>query len=387
MRLFLLFMIAFPLHSAVAQSPQLYDSKNFKLQTDLPKEDAEELLEKLETMLVLVSKYWAVPNRQKIECVVVADLRNWSGTPIDPRALPSLKANAGITFSDFRRRGNRTSIRAVAFGVARTSIVQHEAVHAYAYYAFGHCGPPWYAEGMAEMGSYWIEGDTTVTAPRHVTEYLRRSKPRKVKEITTGETGKIGSWQNYCWRWALCHLLATNKNYSKKFRPLGLAMLTKKKGSFSSTYGKQLRELEFEYGFFLKHVQPGFDAERCSWDWDARFRKLKPTKSVRFVIRADRGWQASRVRLEAGQKYKLTAEGSWQLTKDGEPVSASGTNNSGQLVGVVMTKMKLGEPFVIGEEHEYMPRVTGDLYLRCGDAWNSLGDNSGEISVSAEKVE
>ena len=387
MRLFLLFLIVFPLHAAIAQSPQLYDSKNFKLQTDLPKQDAEELLEKLETMLVLVSKYWAVPNRQQIECVVVADLQNWSGTPIDPRALPSLQSKAGITLSDFRRRGNRTSIRAVAYGVDRTSIVQHEAVHAYSYYAFGHCGPPWYAEGMAEMGSYWIEGDTTVTAPRYVTEYLRRSKPRTVKEITKGKTGTVGSWQNYCWRWALCHLLATNKNYSKKFRPLGLGMLTKKKGSFSATYGKQSRELEFEYSFFLKHVQPGFDVERCSWDWDARFRKLKSAKPVRFDIRADQGWQASGVRLEPGQKYKLTADGKWQLTQDDEPVSANGTGNSGQLVGVVMTKMKLGEPFVIGEKSEYLSRVAGDLYLRCGDAWNSLADNTGEISVSVEKVE
>ena len=45
------------------------------------------------------------------------------------------------------------------------------------------------------------------------------------------------SWQNYAWRWALCHLLETNPNYTKKFRPLGLGMLMKQPVSFEQTYG------------------------------------------------------------------------------------------------------------------------------------------------------
>lgn len=390
MRLLLLnLLLLLPIGSVFAQGPQQYKSKNFDLRTDLPKEDAEELLEKLETMIGIISKYWAVRNRKQIECFVVADLKNWPANSIDQRAIPSIRSGAGITLADFRRRGSRTSIRAVAYSAARTSVVQHEAVHAYSYYAFGHCGPQWYAEGMAEMGAHWKEGATEVTAPRYVTEYLRRSKPRTVRDITAGETGKVGSWQNYAWRWALCHLLANNTNYATKFRPLGLTMLAKKRGSFSATYGKQLKEMEFEYGFFLKHMEPGFDVGRCSWDWDTRFRKLKPETSTSVTITADKGWQASAVSVEEGRRYKFKATGMWKLDDDADELTADGDGSAlsfGRLEGVTMANLQLSEPFPLGTSGEFVAKESGDLYLRCRDKWTSLGNNSGEVMAIVEVV-
>lgn len=382
--LVLLLLIAAAAGPVRGQAPARYESTNFTLSTDLPEEKAEELLEKLETMLGIISRYWAVPNRQKIECVVVANLKNWPAGSIDPRALGSIQTGGGITLADYRRRGNRTSIRAVAYAVARTGTVQHEAVHAYSYYAFGTCGPQWYAEGMAEMGSHWVEGETKVTAPRYVTEYLRRSERRSVAEITKGETARVGSWQNYAWRWALCHLLANNKNYARKFRPLGLSMLSRRKGSFSATYGNQMRELEFEYDFFLRHVQPGFDVSRCSWDWDTRFRKLKPGRDTRTSVRADAGWQATGVRVEPGLSYTFQADGSWQLTPDGEKLSADGdraADGTGRLEAVVMVRRTLREPFPLGSSGTFQAKDGGDLYVRCKDAWNSLHDNSGLMTL------
>lgn len=370
---------------ARADAPRKYDSKNFIVQTDLPEDEAKQLLQKLETMLVLVSKYWAVPNRQKIECVVIKDFKNWTNTPIDERAVASLRARAGVTLADFKRRGSRVSMRAVAYSIAKTSVVQHEAVHAYSYYAFGHCGPQWYAEGMAEVGSYWVEGETRVTAPRYVTRYLSRTKRRPIREITTGDTARVGSWQNYAWRWALCHLLANNTNYSKRFRPLGLSMLAKKKGSFSSTYGNQIRELEFEYNFFLDHVAPGFDVGRCSWDWDTRFRKPKPGKTITAGIKADRGWQASKVRVQEGQRYKLSSRGEWKLTEAGDAVVPG--EPTAPIAAVVMKpKLQLGEPFDVPRSGEFTAKESGDLYLRCADEWTKLNDNSGEATVAIQLV-
>ena len=384
-----LFLLSAPTtHALSAQQdpPRKYESKNFSVLTDLPEEEAQELLKKLETMLGLISKYWAVPNRKQIECVVVKDLSNWANTPIDQRAIPSLRAKAGITLFDYKRRGNRVSAQAVAYAYGKTSFVQHEAVHAFSYYSFGHCGPLRYAEGMAEVGSYWVEGETRVTAPQYVTQYLRRSKRRSVKEVTTGKTARVGSWQTYAWRWALCHLLANNPNYAKRFRPLGLSMLAKKKGSFSATYGKQLKELEFEYNFFLDHVAPGFDVGRCSWDWNARFRKLKEGKSTAVEIKADQGFKPSRVRIEEGRRYKVSSRGEWKLTKDGDAVTPGDV--VAPIEAVVMNgRLELGQPFDVGRAGEFTAKESGDLYLRCGDDWTKLNDNSGEATITVQLIE
>jgi hypothetical protein len=360
------------------------------MRTDVPKDEAEELLKKLETMLAIISRYWGVPNRRQIECVVVKDLSKWPAGSIDPRAMPAMRAGQGITLADFQRRGNQVRAQAVAYSAARTSTVQHEAVHAFSYYSFGHCGPEWYSEGMAEMGSHWVEGASSVTAPRHITQYLRRSEPKSVKDITTGKPGKATSWRDYAWRWALCHLLANNENYSRKFRPLGLNMLAKKRGSFTGTYGKQLKELEFEFEFFLNHVQPGFDANRCRWDWGARFKQPKPGKPFRSTVKADRGWQPSGVRVEEGQSYRLTAEGSWKLEEESDAITFTGTkigSDQGGIEAVIMNRMDLTEPFAVDDSGSFTAVESGDLYIRCRDNWNALADNSGEVTVLIETTE
>lgn len=374
---------------AHAQQPTIYKSKNFVIKTDLPKDKADELLKKLETMLALVSKYFAVPNRKAIECIVVADLRNWPNGSIESSGLESIRRGGGVTNMRGRIRGNRTQIQVSVFSVAKQTTVQHEAVHAYCYQAFGTCGPQWYAEGMAEMGAYWVEGKTEVTAPRYVTEYLRRSPPRSIKEIVAGKTGMVGSWQNYTWRWALCHVLANNKNYSKKFYPLGMSMLTRKKGSFSGTYGNVEKELEFEYRFFLKHVQPGFDVARCSWDWRSARKMKVGAKPKSTSVDADRGWQSLRVEVEAGATYRFSTKGDWKVNEESGRITADGDGSRhrlGLLEAVTMDDYKLEAPFALGKSGEFTARESGDLYARCRDDWSGLSNNSGRIDVTIERV-
>ena len=58
-------------------APRNVQSRHFLLHTDLNDSDAKDLLERLETMLELISAYWARPNQKMIECYVVKDLKNW----------------------------------------------------------------------------------------------------------------------------------------------------------------------------------------------------------------------------------------------------------------------------------------------------------------------
>ena len=72
-------------------APADYRSKNFLIHTDLPAEEARDLLERLEKMLVIISTYWASPNRSVIECYVVKDLANWPAGSLHPAGMQSVE--------------------------------------------------------------------------------------------------------------------------------------------------------------------------------------------------------------------------------------------------------------------------------------------------------
>ncbi|MCA9113539.1 MAG: hypothetical protein KDA79_00520 [Planctomycetaceae bacterium] len=376
-----------------AQSgPQDYKSANFLLHTDLPKEEAGELLERLEKMLALISRYWGQPNRQVIECYVVRDLSKWPPGVLDPSGVASIRARAGVTITQKVTLGNRFQAKAVVYAVADRGTPQHEAVHAYCAQTFGTTGPVWYSEGMAEMGQYWRDDDFSVNAHDIVIRYLRSSEEKKsMNEIVNGDEQTGDSWENYAWRWALCHLLASNTNYQKRFQPLGMGLLLERPEiSFNKVYGPMAREISFEYLFFLNHVEQGFRADLCSWDWKAKYRAPRGRSGLVARIEADHGWQPSRLKAKAGEEYAYSASGTWRTGKDAEPVNADGAaDGTGRLMGVIFDdeNYTLGEPFELGKYGRFKAEADGNLLLRCGDGWGALADNSGRLTVKLKSYD
>jgi hypothetical protein len=368
--------------SADLAGPADYRSQHFFLHTDLAPADAQELLDRLEYMLSIISAYWGRPSSGIIECYVVDDLSKWPSGSLDPDGVRSIKNEAGVTIS--RKLGNANSFlaKATVYATAKRGVAQHEAVHAYCHQAFGTTGPVWYSEGMAEMGQYWKKGEKAVTCDPVIVEYLKASEPKSLNEIVNGFEATGDSWQNYAWRWALCHLLANNTNYAAKFRPLGLAILSEKNASFEQAYGDMADEISFEYKFFLTHLDIGYRADLCSWDWKRKFLVLKGPLSVTAKVHAQRGWQATGATLLADQPYEINAKGTWQISADGKPLNADGdAEGNGRLEGVLLDKFALGEPFELKAASTYTPAAKGNLYLRCKDAWNELADNKGQITV------
>ena len=239
--------------SATAEplGPRDFRSPNFLLHTDLPKEEAEDLLKRLESMLGLISKYWGKPNRQPIECFVVRDLSLWPPGSLDQEGRAKIEERAGVTLTLARTvRGTNEVVaaKATVYAVADRGTPQHEAVHAYCGQNFGRTGPVWYSEGMAEMGQYWRVGESRVHCHPQAVKFLRRSKPKTLNTIVNAREITGDSWENYCWRWALCHLLANNPNYYDRFRPLGLGILMDKPdATFDHVYGSMAKEISFEY--------------------------------------------------------------------------------------------------------------------------------------------
>jgi len=368
--------------SQTSGKPADYRSKNFILHTDISAEEAQELLKKLETMLSLISKYWGRPPSGIIEMYVIRDLRNWSDVPLDPDGVESIRKGAGLTKSLTISNGNRFVAKSVVYAVDNHGTPQHEAVHAYCAQTFGRLGPTWYAEGMAEMGQYWVENDPSVNCHQVVVDYLRASEPKPLSEIMDRNAVTGDSWQNYAWRWALCHLLANNKNYAQRFRPLGMGLLLNQGTSFEGVYGPMDREIEFEYRFFLKHLGRGYRVDLCSWDWKARFQAPRAGSATTARIEARGGWQPSRLRVKQGEEYEFSASGTWQTKADDKAVSADGdASGKGRLVGILFNDYELSKPFELGAYGSFVAPGDGDLFLRCRDSWSELADNDGRMSV------
>jgi hypothetical protein len=362
--------------------PADYRSKNFLVHTDLSADEAKELLTKLETMLALISRYWGKPNTQMIECYVVKDLAKWPPGSLDPRGVESIRTGGGVTLSTTLTRGNAFVAKAIVYAGADRGTPQHEAVHAYCSQMFGTTGPIWYSEGMAEMGNYWRENDASVEIHPGVLEYLQTSEPKSLNGIVNNDEATGDSWENYAWRWALCHLLANNPNYAPRFRPLGLSMLTKQDATFEQVYGSMADEVSFEYLFFLKHLDHGYRVDLCSWDWKAKFLRPRGKTSMLAKIEAGRGWQPSRVLVKEGEEYEFSADGTWTTTKDGTAVDADGEESgAGKLVGILFHEYQLSEPFELGVYGSFTAPSDGNLLLRCHDQWGEIADNTGRMTV------
>lgn len=374
--------------SAPIPGIQDYSSKNFTLRTDMPPEEARELLTRLETMLVLVARYFGKPNSQIIEMNVVKDISKWPADSIDPNAFISIQTGGGITLSvtQFQQSGTgqkqAVAAKSIVWAVADRGTPQHEAVHAYCHQSFGRTGPTWYSEGMAELGQYWKEKEDGVNIHEGVLQYLKSQEPKELMEIVAPGQRTGDSWQNYSWRWALCHLLAANTNYAARFKPLGLALLNDQQTSFEAVYGSMSKEISFEYEFFLKHLDQGFRADLCSWDWKAKFQKLKGTGNVQVKVDAMRGWQPARVIVKEGDKLSFSVTGEWAVAKSGKKITADGDDEGkGKLIGILFDDYKLSEPFELGANCQWTASGDGNLYLRCQDNWNSIADNSGTVAV------
>lgn len=369
--------------SNAASKPRDVRSQHFLIHTDVSDRDAQILLDTLETMIYLVSNYFGRPPSGILECYVVRDLQQWPAGLIPPDAVAKISEPAGVTISV--RAGNVT--KSIVYSCDKVGVVQHEAVHAYCQQTFGDTGPTWYAEGLAEMGHYWKKDQLAVELEPAVINYLKNSPPKKMLDIVAAGQITGDSWQAYAWRWALCHLLCNNPNYSDRFKALGIALMSQQPGvSFESVYGPVAREISFEYDLFVQQLDNGYRPDLCAWQWNRKFQFLPSQGYVTVKVAAKYGWQATGVKLTAGQSLDYAANGTWKLQADGEDLTADGdASGRGRLVGIVMKDFSLSQPFELGARGTCPAPQDGDLYLRCRNDWNKIADHDGTISVYLRK--
>jgi hypothetical protein len=370
--------------------PRLVRSAHFAFLTDVSDREAKIILDKLERMAGLLEKYFGRGPAGPIEGFIVRDLAVFPpGTLAEAAGVAKIREGAGICFN--ARLGNQR--KATLYSCVDHGVIQHECTHGFCHMTFGSTGPTWLAEGVAELGNYWKDGELGVDVEPVVMGYLQRAQPKRgLLEIAVPGRTPSGTWQDYAWRWALCHMLAFNPNYGDRFKPLAIALMEEQPGvSFESVYGPVAKQVSFEYDQFLRHVGNGYRADLVAWPWKARFRKLQAAASLEAKVKARAGWQSSGVEVEQAGTYACAADGSWRTAAAGEPCTAAGdAAGRGRLEGALLAETDAGftlsAPFALGEKGTFTAPEDGRLFLRCADDWTQLGDNDGEIEITLRRA-
>jgi hypothetical protein len=363
-------------------------SRHFLVQTDLPASEAKVLAERMEATLSFAVKHWGRPPGEPIRCFVVRDLDGWSGETLDAVAREKIAQRAGLTLTDTLLRGERKlSARPVIYASASGDAARHEVIHAYLEQNFASQGPPWHAEGMAEVGRFGTPGDPAVRCPAWLVKHLRTQPAPSVAQVVSDRVASGGSWQQYAWRWALCHLLLHNPNYCDRFQSYSRRVVAGHNERFADVLGPHAPRLEFEYRQFVGQIESGYRVDLCAWDWRASWSS-PGQDGAGATVHAGRGWQPSGVLVEAGRGYRYSASGKWTLAADGAKLDADGQRDgSGRLIGVIYHDDRLSKPVTLGTAGTFTAPAAGRLYLRCADAWGSLADNVGSVSVRIEPTE
>jgi len=358
------------------------------IEIELTADRKQALLAKLETMYELVGAYFRAAPDQPILCYVVRDLSQWPEGRLKPEGAQKIAQRAGVTVWRTLRSGGRTKAEAEVYSCPDHGVCQHEAVHAFCALTFGSTGPVWFSEGMAEMGQYWKPDQLAVDINPAVIRYLQNAKPKKMADIVAAGQITGDSWQAYAWRWALCHLLASNPNYAKRFKTLGLNLMTKRnKDSFTNAFGPVADNISFEYDQFVQNFGNGYRVDLCVWDWQTPSKPLSKSKRVKTDVEARAGWQATRLWAVKDTSYEFSAEGSWGVGKGTEDLSADGSSTGeGRLIGALMNEFKLSAPFELGSAGTWVAPSEGQLFVRCRDAWTELEDNSGSVKLTIKRT-
>ncbi|MHB1037010.1 MAG: hypothetical protein ACYC35_20400 [Pirellulales bacterium] len=296
----------------------------------------------------------------------------------------------------------------------RRHLLLHEGTHGFMDSRVGGAGPPWYMEGMAELLAThrWRDGKLVLgyfPASREEVPMLGRIKivqdafaerrAMTFKRIT--EYGPHAHLENepYGWCWAAAAFLDGHPRYRDRFRQTPKLL---RQGNFSERFQQMFArdwgELAEEWQVFVADLEHGYDFSRTAIDFTPG-RPLSATWA-KVTVAADRGWQASGLRLEAGVKYRLRAAGRYQVANQPrvwwcEPGGVSIRYYKGRPLGMLLATVRPDvpapavpnaflKPLAVGLGTTLTPTQSGTLYLRINDSSGELADNAGTLVVEVK---
>jgi len=289
-------------------------------------------------------------------------------------------------------------------------LILHEGTHAFMQWFLGSSGAPWYSEGMAEwIALHHWDGQTlklnqTITDKSqtpgwgrvHLLEkMLAKADPKSLDDILDTPPTAFRDVNAYAWSWAACEFFAHHELSKELFAKLP-QRLEQPIFQFSSKLRSELNSdwptLTRDWFLYIHEVNYGNDIGASA---------LKPaTKNddESYELSANSSWQSTAIPVKAGDSFKIIGTGHfivgettkpWRCESAGVTVEYYQGQPLGKLMAAVIsdgpksiTQVPVGmsqDPITFAQE--------GILALRINESPANLGDNSGGLKVTIEKLE
>jgi hypothetical protein len=233
-------------------------------------------------------------------------------------------------------------------------------------------------------------------------------KPLSIDAVMKLDNREQLGTEAYAWCWALSKFLDTHPRYRDRYRALYKNVLNPKFYElFRSDFDKDWSDLSAEWPAYVATLDHGFDFDRMAMEFSSHGLVRDGAGGSHVIgIAADRGWQSSGKRLEAGKTYRVSAKGQFQIAAeqvDGqtklwpcEPGGVTIEYHDGHPLGILLGAIRpdgeavtsregsLAQPLAIGLEATLKPTTSGTLYLRVNDSPAHLDDNRGTLAVTVE---
>lgn len=388
--------------------------KHLTLYTDLPPSPAvDELPAVFDTAVPQWAAYFSIEpaaiSSWRMNCFLMRDAARFRAAGLLPAELPPFK-NGYSVFPDlwFYEQPNDYN---------RRHLLLHEGTHGFMASQFGGFGAPWYMEGVAELLAThrWSDGSLTLgIMPRNRDEAPDLGRIKLVKDaIAAGRRTSLAEILNYKrdahlvnetygWCWALAVMLDGDPRYRERFRALQRRAADPQfNDHFRQAFAAELPSIARQWVVFADGLEFGSDPIRTAIDFTPGV--VLPADGAKLTVAADRGWQNTGIRLEAGKSYRLQATGRYQIAESTdaagakqpwscEPGGVSIRYYRGRPLGQLLAAIEpdapmAGEPpamlspTVVGLETTLRPMTTGTLYLRVNDSDGELHDNAGMLTA------
>lgn len=296
----------------------------------------------------------------------------------------------------------------------RRHLVLHEGTHTLMHTRLpAQPTPPWHFEGLAELfGTHALREGQLATRyfPQNREEvpdwgrikivkeaYGRREALALTKVLETGPRAHFDN-EPYGWCWAICAFLDGHPRYRDRFRELARVEGNEFAERFRAAYDPDWDDLQEEWQVFVGGIEYGYDLERTAIDF-ADGQPL-PVGGAEATVAADRGWQPSGYRVEAGQSYDISAAGRYRVDDEPEiwwcePGGVSIRYYDRAPLGILRAAVRpdrhdpaalsaLLQPQNVGLSYRLTPTESGTLFLRINDSGAELADNAGTLTVKVE---
>jgi len=296
----------------------------------------------------------------------------------------------------------------------RRHLLLHEGTHAFMLEFLGTTGPPWLAEGLAELLAthHLQEGKLTLNvfpAAREdvpkwgrielVRKDVSEGHPLSLADVMAFEPSAHSDNRAYGWSWAAAALLDHDERYQERFRTLARSVGEGNSGDFNARLRRALAndwgQLQTAWRIYLDTLDYGYDFPRMRVE--AITARPVLATGARVKVAVDRGWQSAGVRVQAGHRYHITAKGRYSVARQPrewpcEPGGVTLRYYRGHPLGMLLAgsdddKDPAGfHLWPIGLDATIEPTHNGTLYFRINESPGSLNDNAGEVEVSVEEA-